>query len=139
MVFVVVYFCFPLHSFWLMLLMNDLLFVTLFSPTHICSSHSATFPLLLNSFSVQVCLCKCVCACACPCSSTCEDPRGECEWHAADTQQEYSAHFLSASLQNKATRQERRGEEIICLSVRLPVRSGETEIAIITWSAVGTH
>lgn len=41
------------------------------------------------------------------------------EWHTADTEP-----------------RQRRGEEIICLSVMLPVniRSRETEIAIITWS-----
>lgn len=100
---------------------------------------SVFFPLLLNiqlflCAGVFVHMCVYLCVCVCVCSSTCKDPRGESEWHTADTQQEsiLSTSYLRP-LPNKATRQERRGEEIICLSVRLPVnvniRRRETEIA----------
>lgn len=52
-------------------------------------------------FSAQVCLYKCVCAH----SSICEDPRGECEWHTTDTQQE---SILPTSYLHLLPKQERR-------------------------------
>lgn len=51
--------------------------------------------------------------------------QGASEWHAADIQQEHSAHFPTA-LSSKTRRQDKtRVEgEIICRSLTLPVTSG---------------
>lgn len=57
---------------------------------------SSPSPRLFSSFAqhttLSLCRCVCinvsVCVWVCTCSSTSEDPRGEGEWHAADTQQE---------------------------------------------------
>lgn len=62
------------------------------------------------------------------------------EWHAADTQQERSAHFPTASppKQGAETRQEWRGRLSVA-AWRCQSRAGEPKIAVITWSAADTH
>lgn len=137
--FLFIYVCFPLHSLWLPLLFSFPSWMTFY--LLLCFLCLAFVP-LYSSFA-QLFFRAGVFVCTHTCSSTCEAFRGECEWHAADTQQESilptSYRPLSRTRRQDKTRQGKRGGEIICLSVRLPVWRWETEIVIITWCAAGNH
>lgn len=115
--FLFMYFCFPLHSHCLRLLFSSWMIIYLlpFSFTHVCSCPLPAL-LLLSSFAQQtsLSLCRCVCINVCVCVYLLIHIWGSSGWgwvaRCWYTTGAYSAHFLSDSVPNKATRQERRGD-----------------------------
>lgn len=77
----------------------------------------------------------------CACSSTFEDPRGDCEWHAADTQQEVFGPLPLGLLPKQGDmggEEERKGDNLSQCEAASERGGEKTEIGIITWCAAGT-
>lgn len=77
----------------------------------------------------------------CTCSSTFENPRGDCERHTTDTQQEIFGPLpigLLPKQGNMGGEEERKGDNLSQCEVASEREVEKTEIAIITWCASGT-